>query len=116
MKKKRALSRNIRDLLILSAVTIFIWIGADVYRALQGPIEIDVPKEQLKALIPGFDRETIEALKKRQIISQQDINSVPELTDFQLTKPETKKASPSATAKTKPLSEEASPSAVLKEQ
>lgn len=76
-----------KDLLILSiltVITVFTWICFDIYRILNKPSSIIVPPEALRKLDLKFDPQLVNSLKSRKIISQIDMDSVPELITLEL--------------------------------
>lgn len=101
MRKKKVLNKDILTLSILTTIAVFTWIGFDIYRIFHKPSPPEITKEQLRPLNPNFDKETLESLKKRKIISQEELDAVPELIEFEL---QSKEASPTSV-------KEASPSA-----
>lgn len=103
MKKKKRLSKDISSLAILTTIAVFSWIAFDVYRILRKPLILDVLEKQLKPLDPTFDKKTLEALKKRKVITQQELDSAPELTESKL---QIEEASPSAEQEASPSAEQ----------
>jgi hypothetical protein len=78
MKEKRFLNQDLLNLLIITTVTVFIWIGFDVYRALHQASKISVPKDKLTPLEQNFNKDVLESLKKRKYIDKKDLEAVPE--------------------------------------
>ncbi len=62
--KKRHLP-NVVTLLILTAITVFLWIGLDVYRALSTKPEPVVPPEISAPLNPNLDATALSELSTR---------------------------------------------------
>jgi hypothetical protein len=88
--------RKISSLMVFTGLTILCWIGFQVYQALKQPTISLVLKEQIKPLDPSFDKKTLESLKERRFITQEEIGSVPEITEFESEKEEEIEASPAA--------------------
>lgn len=99
MQQKKILSKDVLVLTILTTICVVSWIVFDIYRALKKSDISQVLKEQLNPLNPNFDKNTLESLKQRKIISEAELDSVPELTKFKLSE---KQASPSATSQASP--------------
>lgn len=93
MKKKNASKQNILKLVILTTITVFSWIAFDIYHTLRKSTVPQVLQEQLELLDPNFDKKTLESLRKRRVITLKELDSVPEITQFE---PAEKVASPSA--------------------
>ena len=99
MQQKKSLSKDVLVLTILTTICVVSWIVLDIYRTLKKSAIPQVLEEQLNPLSPNFDKNTLESLKQRKIISQEELNSVPELTEFKLSE---NQASPSATNQASP--------------
>ncbi len=99
MKEKRLISKDLLNLLIITTITIFIWIGFDIYRALHGASKISVPKEKLTPVEQNFNKDVLESLKTRKYLDKKDLEAVPETTG---TAYSVKTASPSARPTSKP--------------
>ena len=69
---------NYLILAILSSLTVFTWIGVEVYNALTKPIKVNIPKDYLVPVKSSFDDQAIEALNQRLLISDQDLEQVEE--------------------------------------
>jgi hypothetical protein len=72
MKRSR-LSRDILIILILTVITIFLWIGLEVVHILQNK---DVPKvlqEQLEPLDPKIDTEVLNNLSAKNNYTKEDL-------------------------------------------
>jgi hypothetical protein len=67
---------------ILTLITVLVWIGFDVYRALNKTTITKVTQEQMKALDPKIKRDVIEKVKNNLYLNEEDLNqavvSVPE--------------------------------------
>lgn len=103
MNKRKSLSKNTLLLSILTTITIFTWIGFDIYYHFKKDVELQIPKEYLEPINPNLDKEILEKLKTRKTISKEELDSVPELTDFELKVVE---ASPSGEKAASPSGEE----------
>ena len=84
MIKKRKSRQNTLNLIIFTSITIFCWIGFRIYQAVNQSTVSTVLKEQLEPLNSNFDKKTLESLKERRIISQEEIDSAPEAAGFKL--------------------------------
>ena len=93
MKKKNTSKKNILKLVILTTITVFSWIAFDIHRTLRKSTIPQVLQEQLEPLNPNFDKKTLESLQKRRVITLEELDSVPEMTQFE---PAEKVSSPSA--------------------
>lgn len=83
--RKKTLNKEILTLSILTTMTIFSWIAFDIYRLFQKKAEIpQVLKEQLEPLNPNFDLTTLEYLKTRKTINQEELDALLETTEFML--------------------------------
>lgn len=60
----------------LTLITIVVWIGFDVYRALTTEPPIDVPEETLKQLDPNLDVDTLNQLQNRVYIPDEQIPEI----------------------------------------
>jgi len=110
--KKPKGSRDIFIIAGLTTLTIFTWIGLDVYRSFRKSTIPKVIAEQLRILNPALDTETINGLEKRLVVSEKELESLPSrrLTLVEEETTSTKTASPSANLS---LPETASPSGAL---
>jgi hypothetical protein len=84
MKARQKLNRDLLVLAVLTSITVFTWIVLDVYRALNKPTPAKVSKDILQKLDPTLDMAVINSLKTRKFISQEELDSVPELTQVEL--------------------------------
>ena len=106
--KKIKLGKDALKLAILTLITVITWIGFDVYRALT---KSDIPKilqRQIAPLNPKLDWETVERLKTKGTVGEEELKKVvvPETTPTPEPTP-TIEVTPSPEAT---LSPEASPS------
>lgn len=67
---------NYLILAALSSLTIFTWIGLEVYNLLSKPTEINIPKDHLVPVKTSFDQKTIELLNQRLSINDQDLDQI----------------------------------------
>lgn len=70
MTKKSNLDKNITTILVFTTITIFAWIGFDVYRILTKPSALMVSKEKLEPINPNFNQKTLDIIKNRKTIDQ----------------------------------------------
>lgn len=80
--KKLQPGKDALILSILTLLTVLTWIGFDVYRALTKTAVPEVLQKQIDPLNPRINRETIERLKTRETISEEELKMVvvPEVT------------------------------------
>ena len=93
MKINKKSKKNLLTLVVFTTITVFSWIAFDIYRSLSKSSIPQVLKEHLKPLNPSFNKEVLESLKKRKHIASEELNSVPEITQFETVE---KTASPEA--------------------
>ncbi|MFC1627298.1 hypothetical protein ACFL18_01925 [Patescibacteria group bacterium] len=80
---------------IASLITVVIWVGIATYRAFtEEDIKVDV-KKQIKTLTPTLDVDTIDNIKQRQAVPEEDWDSLGAVAPEILVVPELD-ASPSA--------------------
>ena len=84
MKGKKKIEQNILVLLIVTMITIFVWAGLSIYRSFTKSTAPEVLKEQIEPLDPNFDLETLGSLKERKTFSEEELESIPEITEFSL--------------------------------
>ncbi|MFC1711610.1 hypothetical protein ACFLZ1_03435 [Patescibacteria group bacterium] len=84
MKRRKTVNKDLFTLSVLTTITVFTWIGFDVYRTLNKSTPKKVEKALLQKLDPTFDKKTIEFLKTRKYVSQEELDSIPELTNLEL--------------------------------
>lgn len=78
MKKQKTLNQDVLILSILTLFTVLTWIAFDVLKTFQKTTVPKVLEEQLAPLNPNFDTKTLEDLKQKLSISQEELDSVPE--------------------------------------
>lgn len=64
------------SILILTAITSVVWIGLNVYRALTTEAAPSVPNEISQALTPTLDKKTIDDIKGKLFIGQNEVPNV----------------------------------------
>ena len=74
---KKFLSRDLLILSILTVITVFTWIGFEVYRALTKTEIPVVLQRQIEPLNPVIQREVIENLKSRKYFSTEELVAPP---------------------------------------
>jgi hypothetical protein len=84
----RGFDQKLIQLIVLTAITVVVWIGVDIYRALTKTVEPTVTPEQLRALSPQLDLEFMQKLKSRGSPTQEDLANTPDMTKFSLESPE----------------------------
>ena len=99
MKRYRK-KNDVLFLSVLTVITVLTWIGFDVYRALNKPKVPKVLKEQMRALSPKFDEETLEKLNQRLKITEEELKMLEEKLMV------TPEASPPAMATSPPVATE----------
>lgn len=76
--KKAKFSRDWLILAILTVLTVFTWIGFDVYWALTRPTPPKVPADQLLPLDPKLEIKVLENLSQKEIIGKEELVLPPE--------------------------------------
>jgi len=71
--KQSYFSRNLLVILILTAITIFVWIGIETYQILTRQEFPKVVKEQLEPLDPVIDTKIIEDLSNKKNYLKEDL-------------------------------------------
>lgn len=92
--QKKQLSRDILILSILTVITVFTWIGFEVYRALTKTEIPTVLKRQIEPLNPVIKRDVFEDLKSKSFFSVEELVIPPTPTEVTIEE----EASPAATA------------------
>lgn len=104
--QKDKLSRDILILSILTVITVFTWIGLEVYRALTKTEIPTVLKRQIEPLNPVIKKDIFEDLKSRSFFSVEELVIPPTPTEVATEEEaptategiETEEATPGATA------------------
>lgn len=71
--KRNYFSRNLLVILILTAITIFVWIGIETYKILTNQEYPKVVQEQLEPLDPSIDTKIIEDLSNKKNYLKEDL-------------------------------------------
>lgn len=71
--KETRISREILLLAIFTTITVFTWIGLDVYRAFSKKETPEIIQSQLEPLDPNLDKQVIEDLKKRKLFGFEEV-------------------------------------------
>lgn len=79
MIKKPEEYKNLFNLSILTLIMVALWMAFDVYRTWQKTTIAPVLQNILEPLEPSFDKKTLDALKQKKSISEEELNKVPEL-------------------------------------
>lgn len=79
--KRKQLGRDILILSILTVITVFTWIGLEVYRVLTKTEIPVVLKRQIEPLNPTINREIFEDLKSRGAFSVEELVIPPTTTE-----------------------------------
>lgn len=74
--KKRKGSQDIFIIVGLTTLTVFTWIGLDVYHSFKKSAVSKVLKEQIRALNPNFDEKTIEFLDLRLSVGESELDNL----------------------------------------
>lgn len=74
MKEKR--NKDVLVLAVLTLIAVLTWITYDVYQILTRTTIPEVLEEQMKSLQPRIDRARIEEIKKRLIISEEELENI----------------------------------------
>ncbi|PIS09307.1 hypothetical protein COT75_02260 [Candidatus Beckwithbacteria bacterium CG10_big_fil_rev_8_21_14_0_10_34_10] len=83
MKKNKDKGKGLLNLVVLTTLAFLTWVGFDIYRSSKkSSIPADI-KKQIEPLDPNFDLKTLESLKERKQIKEKDLQSVPEITEFE---------------------------------
>jgi ABC-type bacteriocin/lantibiotic exporter with double-glycine peptidase domain len=85
MKRKKR-NKELFNIAVLTLITVVTWIGFDIYRTLNKKSKVQVAKSQLESINSRFDIETIKKVKAKNIISQQELDSVPEFVNLEFKK------------------------------
>jgi hypothetical protein len=73
MKKTKLPS--IISILVLTLITVIMWVSFDVYRAIKKPTEITVAKEISQSLTPSLDQDSIQKVETRNFLDDSQIPS-----------------------------------------
>lgn len=67
---------SIISVLILTLITVIMWVSLDIYRALKKPTEITVSKEISQQLNPSLDQDSIKKVESRNFLDDSQIPDV----------------------------------------
>jgi len=100
MQIKVEFTRRTLQIAIVTTVTVFVWLGFDVYRTFMQKVESKVLKEQMSALNPDINLSILDKLKNRTSPTNEDFQKIPNQRQMQFDSgPKPEAASPSATRK-----------------
>jgi len=74
MKKTKVPS--LIPVLILTLITVVMWVSLDIYRAVKKPVESTVPPEISKPLTPTLDQDLINQLESRNLVDDSQIPDI----------------------------------------
>lgn len=74
--RKNNFSRNFLVLLVFTAITLFVWIGTEVYQILTRQEYPKVLKEQLETLDPAIDTTIIDGLSSKNNYQKEDLGII----------------------------------------
>lgn len=98
MQIKVEFTRRTLQIAIVTTVTVFAWLGFDVYRTLTKKVESKVLKEQMAPLNPNINLSILDKLKNRTSPTNEDFQKIPSQRPIQFEvspKPETASTSAS---------------------
>ncbi len=95
MRRNNKKRTKISFLVILTVFTVFTWLFLDIFRALTRSSVAPVLEEEIKPLDPDLDKKILDSLRQRKEIEAQDLESIPEITEFEI-ETEVRGGSPSA--------------------
>jgi len=61
------------NIIVLTLVTVFIWIGYSIYASLSRPISTEVPQEALENFDPTLDAEAVSKLQQSIYLGEDEI-------------------------------------------
>lgn len=77
--KKKKINRDLISLAVSTLLTVAVWIGFDVYRALTRYTLPEILDQQMQPLDPKLNQEIINQLKERFRISEEELGQLEEL-------------------------------------
>ncbi len=77
--KKKKINRDLISLAVSTLLTVAVWIGFDVYRALTRYTLPEILDQQMQPLDPKLNQEVINQLKERLRISEEELGRLEEL-------------------------------------
>lgn len=78
MVKRKGPIKNILHILILTTITVCLWIGLDIYRALTKKETPEILEKHARPLDPKIDLDIVESLKGRISPSEIDFQKIPQ--------------------------------------
>jgi hypothetical protein len=78
--EKQRLNRDLLILAILTVITVFTWIGFEVYRTLTETEIPSVLQHQIEPLNPTIEKAVLQSLKSRKSFSPEELVTAPILT------------------------------------
>lgn len=97
MKPAERVKRQLLELGILTLITVVVWIGYGIYSALTEPAEVSVTAEELRPLSTDINHSTLELLKNRLVVSEDDLRQLPTRVVVSFPEEEISEATTSAT-------------------
>lgn len=79
MLKRTEEYKNLFNLSVLTLIVVVLWMVFDIYRTWQKTTVTQVLQNILEPIEPSFDRKTLDALKQKKSISEEELSKVPEL-------------------------------------
>jgi hypothetical protein len=67
---------SIIPILILTLVTVVMWVSLDIYRAIKHPVEFTVPTEISQPLTPTLDQDAINQVESRTFLLDSQIPEI----------------------------------------
>lgn len=84
MKKEEKKQRKISVLMIFTLLVVLAWVWYSLYQAFNKQTLPEIYQQQLVPFEPTFDQQTMEALKNRKKISEEELDKVPEITQYEV--------------------------------
>lgn len=97
MIRKIKLDKNTLISSVMTLVTVLVWLGLDVYRALTKTTITEVTQEQMKPLDPKIKKDVIQELKNNLSFSEEELNTLPIVLKEETALPKEVEESPEAT-------------------
>ncbi len=72
--KRPKLSQELLTLAVLTVITVFTWIGLEVFRTLSHADPVKIPQDQLEPLEPNLDLKVIENLSQKETVAIEELN------------------------------------------
>ena len=80
MKSRKKTPKLFVTLSLLSTLTVFSWIGIEIYHSFKKTTIPSLLQKDLEPLNPTLDTDTLESLSQRTHLSEAELNQVPEIT------------------------------------